>query len=67
MPRIVVDDERCKGCGLCIDACPQKIIEESDKLNSKGYHPARQVREEKCTGCKICATVCPDCAIEVFK
>ncbi|PKK91277.1 MAG: tungsten formylmethanofuran dehydrogenase [Candidatus Wallbacteria bacterium HGW-Wallbacteria-1] len=67
MPRIVVDDERCKGCGLCIDACPKKIIVESEKLNSKGYHPAKQVNEEKCVGCKICATVCPDCAIEVFK
>lgn len=67
MPNILVDEERCKGCGLCAHNCPKNVIQLSEKLNTKGYHPAGAVRPEDCTGCKICATICPDCAIEVYK
>ena len=66
MPKIKVLTDRCKGCGLCIQACPVKIIKASDELNVKGFHPAVQINPEKCTGCKLCAIVCPDVAIEVY-
>ena len=66
MPRIIVDDTYCKGCGLCVDACPQDIIEfDHDTITAKGYHPAKLVDEEKCTGCTSCAIMCPDAAITV--
>ena len=51
MARISVDDGFCKGCGLCVDACPLGIIElDHDVITAKGYHPARCVDEERCTG-----------------
>ena len=68
MIKIYIDEERCKGCCLCIDACPKKIISANgEKLNSKGFHPVRILEIEKCIGCAFCATICPDCAIEIEK
>jgi 2-oxoglutarate ferredoxin oxidoreductase subunit delta len=67
MPKIVVDKERCKGCLLCANFCPKKIISQSESLNAKGYYPARLVDEEKCIGCASCARMCPDVAIVVYK
>lgn len=66
MPRITVDDTYCKGCGLCVDVCPQGIIElDTSKITAKGYHPAHMTDESKCTGCTSCALMCPDVAITV--
>lgn len=68
MPTIIVDDHYCKGCGLCVDACPEQIIElDQERINGKGYHPAKLVDEESCTGCTSCATMCPDMAITVLR
>ena len=68
MARITVDDKYCKGCGLCVDACPQSILElDQSRINAKGYHPAHLVDEEQCTGCMSCATMCPDVAITVYR
>lgn len=67
MAKIVVDDERCKGCELCIPACPKHIIVMSEKINKKGYHSVKQIKPEECNGCAFCAMICPDIAIEVFK
>lgn len=66
MGKIIVDEIICKGCGMCVKACPLKIIElDKEKINNKGYHPARLVKPDKCTGCSSCATMCPDTAITV--
>lgn len=66
MARIIVNEEVCKGCEMCIKACPRKIIVlTKDKINGKGYHPAKLVDESKCTGCASCAMMCPDVAIIV--
>ncbi len=68
MARIVVDDGFCKGCGLCVDACPEHIIElDKTCITAKGYHPARLLDAGACTGCMSCATMCPDVAIEVMR
>lgn len=67
MPKITVNEDICKGCGLCTTACPKKIIALSDKLNKKGYHPACVIDMKKCIGCAMCATMCPDVAITVEK
>jgi 2-oxoglutarate ferredoxin oxidoreductase subunit delta len=62
--RIIIDVERCKGCGLCIAVCPKKGIAISKKSNKSGYFPAEAANSD-CTGCAVCAIVCPDAAIEV--
>ncbi len=66
MARIIIDEKVCKGCALCVAACPKGIIRlATDRLSSKGYHPAFLADEEQCTGCCSCAMMCPDVAITV--
>jgi len=67
MAKVVILENVCKGCYLCINACPKKVLVESDSLNAKGYRPAKVSKPEDCIGCAMCATTCPDCAIEVYK
>lgn len=64
---VIFDNERCKGCELCVNVCPVDIIELSPRLNSKGYHYS-QVKEgtmEKCIACGFCGMTCPDFVIKV--
>lgn len=68
MSRIVIDQNRCKGCGLCTLACPYDLVCIADQFNAKGYRPAEQVDPEgQCIGCASCATMCPDVAITVYR
>jgi len=65
---ITVFDEVCKGCELCVAACPKKIIAlDISKINAKGYHPAICAQLEECIACGMCAIICPDSAIKVEK
>ncbi|MCF8218193.1 MAG: 4Fe-4S dicluster domain-containing protein [Bacteroidales bacterium] len=63
---IVVDIERCKGCEVCIPACPTDTIAMSKEVNAKGFHYAIK-QNDACIGCANCATVCPDGVITVYK
>jgi 2-oxoglutarate ferredoxin oxidoreductase subunit delta len=68
MAKVTFNTDMCKGCGLCVDACPKACLAiADDKLNQKGYSPAYVKDEEKCIGCAFCATMCPDCIITVEK
>ena len=52
MVKLTINEERCKGCGLCVRACPKKILQISKtKLNAKGYHPAEMTDIEACIAC----------------
>lgn len=65
---IIVDRERCKGCNLCVVACPLQVLSLTTKeVNKKGYTFAQEVLEDTCIGCASCATVCPDGCISVYK
>jgi 2-oxoglutarate ferredoxin oxidoreductase subunit delta len=66
MAQITVDSYFCKGCGLCVDFCPQTIMAlNMEEISSKGYHPAYCTDQAACTGCLACAMMCPDVAITV--
>jgi len=54
-----VDEAECKGCGLCIEACPPRVIRLSEQLNHYGYRTA-QYAGSGCTGCGICFLACPE-------
>lgn len=66
MPRVVIDEKRCKGCERCVLACPQGVLCMSKRLNEKGYFVATPAYQPRCFGCMLCAISCPDVAIEVF-
>ncbi len=67
--RVTFRQDNCKGCGLCIEVCPKKIIKFKDELNRLGYRPAsvEDSDQELCISCALCARMCPDAVIEVFK
>ena len=68
MAKLTFKAEKCKGCGLCVDACPKQVLAlDADTINQKGHHPVKAVNEEACIGCAFCATMCPDCIITVEK
>lgn len=65
--RVVFIEERCKGCELCVDACPQGIIFMAEHINAKGFHPATVTEQERCNSCTLCARMCPDLVIAVYR
>lgn len=52
---IKINELECKGCGVCLDACPQNAIYLVDSVAG--------VDLERCDGCKICISECPNNAI----
>ncbi|HTK44922.1 MAG TPA: 4Fe-4S dicluster domain-containing protein [Patescibacteria group bacterium] len=59
--------DRCKGCSLCVTACPKGILElDLAVVNALGYHPVRLINTAACTSCALCARVCPDAVFGVF-
>ena len=66
MAKVTFNTDRCKGCGLCVVACPKGIVSLAhERINAKGYHPAEVLEMDKCIGCASCARMCPDCVITV--
>jgi 2-oxoglutarate ferredoxin oxidoreductase subunit delta len=64
--KVIFNIERCKGCDLCMDACPQDSLGLSPGINKQGYHFAVLV-QDNCTGCTNCALVCPEAVITVYR
>jgi 2-oxoglutarate ferredoxin oxidoreductase subunit delta len=65
---VVIDTDRCKGCGLCTHVCPAGILVLSpDSFNAKGYHPVTVTDMGQCTGCTACAIICPDVVFTVYR
>lgn len=68
MAKVTFNTDRCKGCGLCVGACPKGLLQMAkDRMNAKGHHPAEITDQAACIGCAFCATMCPDCVITVEK
>lgn len=64
---VIVNAERCKGCNLCVVACPQDVLRLNKEANSKGYNFSYMHNVDDCTGCTTCALVCPDACITVYR
>ena len=65
---VVIDEERCKGCNICVATCPFKVLAlQKKEVNNKGYHYAYMANPDACTGCTSCGTVCPDACISVYR
>ena len=68
MAKVTFSEDLCKGCGLCVGACPKGIVKLAEtRLNVKGHHPAEITDQDSCIACAFCATMCPDCIIKVEK
>ncbi len=68
MAKVIILEDTCKGCGLCVGVCPKHILcIAKDKINEKGHCPAAVTELSACIGCAFCAIVCPDSAITVEK
>ena len=63
---LIINEDWCKGCGICIERCPVQALEESDTLNRRGIHPPRLKPENNCNYCRLCELICPDLAIAVI-
>lgn len=67
MHKIFISVKYCKGCLICVESCPQKVLKASADITAKGYTLPVAVKPEKCNACGICEIVCPDFAIGVEK
>ncbi|HUW63186.1 MAG TPA: 4Fe-4S dicluster domain-containing protein [Spirochaetia bacterium] len=65
MVRITFRTDLCKGCGLCAEFCPRRIITRRDEFNALGFLPFEVDPGGECTGCGACALMCPEVAIEI--
>ena len=62
---VTIATERCKGCELCIPACPPRVLHMSAVRNGLGFAYPELVAG--CTGCGACLLVCPDFCFEVYQ
>lgn len=62
-----LNENRCKGCELCVQACPRDVLAMGSNINALGYRPAAIVDAERCTGCKACALVCPEVCFTIWQ
>ncbi len=64
---VEVDTEKCKGCALCVEACPTNVLGIGKEVNVKGYNYTHMANPEDCIGCAQCSLVCPDSCLTVYR
>jgi len=61
--KVIIVEERCKGCEFCIEYCPREVLKMSNAFNVKGYHYPEAMAPDLCVGCHFCEAICPEFAI----
>jgi 2-oxoglutarate ferredoxin oxidoreductase subunit delta len=61
--KVIIIEDRCKGCGFCVAYCPRGVLGMSPSFNRRGYHPPSVKDEAKCVNCHFCEVLCPEFAI----
>ena len=56
---VTIHAELCKGCCLCVQACPQDVLQQGQALNRRGYYFIYYLGQG-CTGCGLCFYSCPE-------
>ena len=65
---VIIDEDRCKGCSLCVSVCPTNALGMAKgRFNIKGYPPVEVIDPEACTGCGVCAVICPDVVFTIYR
>lgn len=64
---IIINEQFCKACGLCVEVCPQHSLSLAPHINKRGFHPASTCDADNCTGCAQCALMCPDMCIKIVR
>lgn len=67
MEKVVIDVDKCKGCGLCVDVCPKHCLAMGDTFNKTGCRTAVLKNNDACVSCGFCFQICPDTAIEIYR
>jgi 2-oxoglutarate ferredoxin oxidoreductase subunit delta len=65
--KIIIDDQFCKGCNLCIEICPRKVFSGGNKRSRAGYSMPQAADPGKCSVCFLCEMICPDLAVTVIE
>ena len=64
---VVIDDKRCKGCTICVSACPNECLAVQENFNPAGYFYPVMKEGAECSGCGACVKLCPDFAVAVYE
>ena len=64
---IIIDDQFCKGCNLCVEVCPRKVFGPGGQRSRAGYSMPKALEPEKCSVCFLCEMTCPDLALTVVE
>ncbi len=63
--KVTISVKHCKGCKLCLAACPRKALKLSGRHTDAGIEIIEWDATMGCTGCLLCASMCPDAAITI--
>ncbi len=64
---IFIDDQLCKGCGICVAFCPKHVLQLCEQVNARGFCVPIVVDGSACGQCSQCQRLCPDFAIFIIE
>jgi 2-oxoglutarate ferredoxin oxidoreductase subunit delta len=65
MFQVIIDGDCCKGCLICMHACPGGVFTLGDRRSRSGVPVPEPGDGDSCLGCRLCERLCPEMCIEV--